>query len=59
MGKSLKKFLTKSIVKKDLKSKLAVADAKLGGVIKVSDGAHTLGLCFGDFLCFRSPPRIS
>ncbi len=49
MGKSLKKFLTKSIVKKDLKTKLAVADAKLGGVIKVSGGAHTLVYCFGDF----------
>ena len=31
---NLKKFLTKNIVKKELKDKLAVADAKLGGIIK-------------------------
>jgi nucleolar protein 58 len=30
----LKKFLTKNIVKKELKDKLAVADSKLGGAIK-------------------------
>ncbi|CAM9837079.1 unnamed protein product [Chrysoparadoxa australica] len=34
MGKSLKKFLTKNIVKKELKDRLAVADSKLGGAIK-------------------------
>eukprot|EP01084_Bolivina_argentea_P029012 53875_1 len=42
MGKSLKKFLTKSIVKKDLKTKLAVADAKLGGVIKEKLGVKVV-----------------
>jgi nucleolar protein 58 len=31
---NLKKFLTKNIVKKELSDKLAVADSKLGGVIK-------------------------
>mmetsp|Transcript_3133 Transcript_3133/g.4010 ORF Transcript_3133/g.4010 Transcript_3133/m.4010 type:complete len:525 (-) Transcript_3133:198-1772(-) len=34
MNKGLKKFLSKTIVKKELKDKLAVADSKLGGVIK-------------------------
>lgn len=34
MGKGLKKFLTKNIVKKELSDKLAVADSKLGGIIK-------------------------
>ena len=36
MSKSLKKVL-KKIVAKDIHQELAVADAKLGGVIKVSD----------------------
>ncbi|CAM9694128.1 unnamed protein product [Ascophyllum nodosum] len=34
MGKSLKRFLTKNIVKKELKDKLAVSDSKLGNAIK-------------------------
>ena len=34
MDDSLKKFLKKSIVKADLKDKLAVADPKLAGLIK-------------------------
>ncbi|CAM9407655.1 unnamed protein product [Ectocarpus fasciculatus] len=34
MGKSLKKFLTKNIVKKELKDKLAVSDSKLANAIK-------------------------
>ncbi|KAG5179944.1 hypothetical protein JKP88DRAFT_167163 [Tribonema minus] len=34
MGKASAKFLTKNMVKKELKDKLAVADSKLGGVIK-------------------------
>jgi len=34
MSKGLKKFLNKTIVKKELKDKLAVADTKLGGIIK-------------------------
>mmetsp|Transcript_9186 Transcript_9186/g.15751 ORF Transcript_9186/g.15751 Transcript_9186/m.15751 type:complete len:546 (+) Transcript_9186:397-2034(+) len=34
MSKGLKKFLNKTIVKKELTDKLAVADSKLGGVIK-------------------------
>lgn len=34
MGKSLKKFLTKNIIKKDLKDKLAVSDSKLANNIK-------------------------
>ena len=38
MSKSLKKVL-KKIVAKDIHQELAVADAKLGGVIKVSQSA--------------------
>eukprot|EP00903_Cladosiphon_okamuranus_P014607 g13545.t1 len=34
MGKSLKKFLTKNIIKKELKDKLAVSDSKLANAIK-------------------------
>jgi len=34
LSKSLKKFLTKQIVEKDLKESLAVSDTKLGGIIK-------------------------
>mmetsp|Transcript_11519 Transcript_11519/g.33244 ORF Transcript_11519/g.33244 Transcript_11519/m.33244 type:complete len:502 (-) Transcript_11519:22-1527(-) len=34
MGKQLKKFLSKQIVKKELKDKLVVADKALGGIIK-------------------------
>jgi len=34
MGKQLKKFLTKQVVKKELKDKLVVADKALGGIIK-------------------------
>lgn len=34
MTKRLKKFLSKSIVNEDMKEPLAVADAKLGGIIK-------------------------
>jgi nucleolar protein 58 len=34
MSKSLKSFLTKQVVDKGLKDSLAVADSKLGGVIK-------------------------
>ena len=34
LDKNLKKFLKKNIVSKEISDKLAVADAKLGGVIK-------------------------
>jgi len=34
LGKSLKKFLTKEIVNKELTDQLAVVDSKLGGIIK-------------------------
>ncbi len=34
LSKSLKKFLTKQIVDKEMSESLAVADAKLGGIIK-------------------------
>ena len=43
MSKSLKKVL-KKIVAKDIHQELAIADAKLGGVIKVSK-INTLLLC--------------
>ena len=39
MSKSLKKVL-KKIVAKDIHQELAVADAKLGGVIKVSQSTQ-------------------
>lgn len=38
IGKSLKKVL-KKVVAKDAHEQLAISDAKLGGVIKVSNGA--------------------
>lgn len=34
VDKQLKKFLTKHVIKKELKDKLAVADKALGGAIK-------------------------
>ncbi len=56
MGKSLKKFLTKSIVKKELKDKLAVADAKLGGSIKVILWSTlALSLCLVPVVAVESP----
>ena len=38
LDKGLKGFLKKNILKKDLKDELAVAEAKIGGVIKEKMG---------------------
>ena len=43
MSKSLKKVL-KKIVAKDIHQELAIADAKLGGVIKVSKYSTSLAI---------------
>lgn len=42
LSKNLKKFLTKSIIEKDLKEKLAVADAKLKTLIREKLGIETV-----------------
>jgi nucleolar protein 58 len=42
LSKNLKKFLTKSVIKKDLKERLAVADAKLKTLIREKLGIETV-----------------
>jgi nucleolar protein 58 len=42
LGKSLKKFLAKEIVDKELNETLALSDAKLGGIIKEKMGIQCI-----------------
>ena len=70
LGKDLKKFLKKNIVDKELNEKLAVSDAKLGGIIKeelgikcihdstIDEVSPSLFPCIFLFL-FKRFPKIS